>query len=174
MARGSRRTTVILDEEDREFLDDLIRGGKEAGVKAFLTKMIDIYRNWSIHDWKYPGECYVGVSRVAFFNQESTNILIEHVPEEKRYEVGRKIGEAYRISFLTSFGLDSGKRESWNEVLRRLRILGYGDFISRNRFLTIRNPFLNDAELLRGFLEELLGALFSLKTETPPIVLEIA
>lgn len=174
MSGGSKRTTVILDGEDREFLDDLIREGKEAGIKSFLTKMIDIYRNWSIHDWKYPGECYVGVSRVAFFNQEGANILIEHVPEENRNEVGRKMGEAYRISFLTSFGIDSTKKESWSEVLRRLRILGHGDFIPKNRFLTIRNPFFNDAEFLRGFIEELLGAPFRLRTDTPPIVFEMA
>ena len=174
MTNGSKRTTVILDEEDREFLDNLIKEGKESGIKDFLTKMIDIYRNMCIHDWKYPGECYVGVSRVAFFNQESINILVERMPREDRYEVGRKIGEAYRISFLTSFGLDSRKRERWEDVFRQLRILGFGDFMSRDRFLSIRNPFLNDAELLRGFLEELLGSPFTMKTPTPPVVLEIA
>jgi len=174
MIEGTKRTTVILNDKDREFLENLIKDGKEAGIKAFFTKMIDIYRNMYIHDWKYPGECYVGVSRVALFNQESSNILTEYVPKEHRYEAGKKIGEAYRTSFMTSFGLDSRKTESWNEVLKRLRILGYGEFIVKSGFITIRNPFINDADLLRGFLEELLDTAFRLKTETPPIILEVA
>lgn len=165
---------MILDEEDREFLDNLIREGKESGIKAFLTKMIDIYRNMYIHDWKYPGECYIGVSRVAFFNQESINVLVECVTKNGRYKVGKKIGEAHRISFLTSFGLDSRNRERWEDTFRQLRVLGFGSFLARDKFLSIRNPFLNDAELLRGFLEELLGQSFMAKTQTPPIVLEIA
>ncbi len=165
---GSKRTTVILDKENREFLDKLIREGKESGIKDFLTKMIDIYRNWCINDWKYPGECYVGVSRVAFSTQENINTLVEYVPKENRYAVGRKMGESHRLSFLTSSGLKSEKRENWNEALMKLRILGFGDFMIRNGFLSIRNPFINDVELLRGFLEELLGSSFAMKTSTPP------
>lgn len=173
MTRKAKRTTVVLDPKDKEFLEALIKGGKEAGIKPFITKMLDIYRNMTIQDWRYPGECYVGASRMAFINQESVDLLTETIPPEKREEVGRKLGEVHKISLQTGFGVDSTKEESWDEVFKRLMILGYGEISRRENILVLKNPILKDAAMLTGFLETLLGRPMTAKTTISPVVVEV-
>ena len=53
--RTVKRTTIILDEEERKYIDQLIREGKELGIKPLISKMLDVYRSMMIYDWKYPG-----------------------------------------------------------------------------------------------------------------------
>jgi len=68
-----RRTTIILEEDERKYIDKLIQDGKEAGIKQLISKMLDVYRSMMIYDWRYPGEYYAGISRVAFVNVEFVN-----------------------------------------------------------------------------------------------------
>ena len=56
-----RRTTIILDEEEREYIDSLITKGREPGIKPLISKMLDVYRSMRIYDWKFPGEYYIGI-----------------------------------------------------------------------------------------------------------------
>lgn len=46
----ARRTTIILNEEERGFIDSLIREGKEPGIKPLISKMLDVYRSMMIYD----------------------------------------------------------------------------------------------------------------------------
>jgi len=93
-----KRTTIILDEEERKYIDALIREGKEPGIKPLISKMLDVYRSMMIYDWKYPGEYYCGISRIAFVNVEFINVLLQYIPQEKWREVGRKIGQLKSVS----------------------------------------------------------------------------
>lgn len=167
-----KRTTIVFDNRDREFLDRLISEGKESGIKSFLSKLFDIYRSMTIYDWKYPGECYSGISRTAFFAQENLQTLIDFIQKDKRREVGRKMGEAARISITSSLGLKQVERKNWSKILRRLRIFGYGDFILQKNIVIVRNPFIPDLEVLTGFLEGILDCNLKTRTMTPPIILE--
>jgi len=169
-----KRTTVILDEEERKYIDSLIREGREPGIKPLFSKMLDIYRSMMIYDWKYPGEYYCGISRVAFINVEFINILLQYVPKEKMREVGQKIGEAAKISMEATLNMNAADREKWPEVFKRLRVQGFGDFYLRDKYLIIRTPFINDAEVLCGFLEGLLAVRLKAKTLTPPLIFEIS
>ena len=99
----AKRTTIILDDKEREYIDSLIKEGKEPGIKHLVSKMLDIYRTMMIHDWKYPGEYYCGISRVAFVNVEFINILLKQIPKEKWLETGKEIGEAAKISLEAFF-----------------------------------------------------------------------
>ena len=78
-----KRTTIIFDQRDRQYLENLIRDGKEPGIKPFIAKMVDVYRTMAIHDWKFPGEYYIGISRAAFFSQEDIQLMIDLIPDEK-------------------------------------------------------------------------------------------
>jgi hypothetical protein len=71
---SAKRTTIILEKEEREFIDKLIREGKEPGIKPLISKMLDVYRSMMIYDWRFPGEYYCGISRIAFLNIELVNI----------------------------------------------------------------------------------------------------
>lgn len=168
-----RRTTIILEEDEREYVDKLIEDGKEAGIKQLISKMLDVYRSMMIYDWKYPGEYYAGISRVAFINVEFINILLQYIPSDQHHEVGRKAGEVAKISLDATLNLNTADREKWPDVFKRLRIQGMGDFYQKDKYVIIKTPFINNIEAQRGYLETLLGVNLQTRTTNPPYVYEI-
>jgi hypothetical protein len=170
---SARRTTIILDREEREYIDSLIREGKEPGIKPLISKMLDVYRSMMVYDWRFPGEYYCGISRIAFVNVELINILIQHVAKEKHREIGRSMGEALRVSLETTLGTKTADREKWPDVFKRLRVQGFGDFYVRDRYVLIKTPFINEAQIWAGFLESLLGIELEVKASQAPLVFEV-
>lgn len=168
-----KRTTIILDEEERKYVDSLIREGREPGIKPLISKMLDVYRSMMIYDWKYPGEYYCGISRVAFINIEFIDILLKFIPENKWKEVGQKIGEAARVSMEATLNLETTNRERWQDVFKRLRVQGLSDIYLRDKYLVLKAPFINNQEVLHGFLESLLNVNLEAKTLVSPMVFEI-
>ena len=171
---SAKRTTIILEKEEREFIDSLIREGKEPGIKPLISKMLDVYRSMMIYDWRFPGgEYYIGISRIAFINLELINILIQYTPEEKWREIGRKMGEAAKISMEATLGIQTANREKWQEVFKRLRVQGFGDLYMRDKYILIKTPFINETDIWAGFLEGLLNIELDVKASAPPLVFEI-
>ncbi len=168
-----RRTTVILEEDERQYIDKLIQDGKEAGIKQLVSKMLDVYRSMMIYDWKYPGEYYAGISRVAFINIEFISILLQHIPPDQHCAAGRKVGEATKIGMEATLDLDTTDKEKWPEVFKRLRIQGFGDFYQKDRYIIIKAPYINNSEVQRGYLETLLNTKLETRTTNPPYVYEI-
>jgi hypothetical protein len=168
-----RRTTIILEENERKYIDKLIHEGKEAGIKQLVSKMLDVYRSMMIYDWKYPGEYYAGISRIAFVNIEFINILLQYIPPEQHYDVGRKVGEAAKISMETALNLNTSNQEQWPEIFKRLRIQGLGDFYQKDKYIVIKTPYINNIEMQHGYLETLLGTTLDSRTTNPPYVFEI-
>ncbi len=172
--RSAKRTTIIFEEGDRQYLEQLIKDGKEPGIKPFISKMFDVYRSMAIYDWKFPGEYYVGVSRVAFFSQENLGVLVDLLPKDKLEETGRRLGEFTGIAVEASQNLNPRKKENWPKVLERLRIFGYGDLMLRDNFIVAKNPFITNLTVLEGFLEGVLGCALEPRITTSPIVFEIS
>lgn len=171
--KSVKRTTIILEKEEREFIDSLIREGKEPGIKPLISKMLDIYRSMMIYDWRFPGEYYCGISRMAFVNVELINILIQNISEEKRRETGRKMGEATKISMEATLGIQTTDQGKWREVFKRLRVQGFGEFYLKDKYILVKAPFISQPQILAGILEGLLGTELNTKTSTPPFVFEI-
>jgi hypothetical protein len=169
----TKRTTIILEKEEREFVDSLIREGKEPGIKPLISKMLDVYRSMMIYDWRFPGEYYCGISRIAFVNVELLNILIQQIPREKWHEIGKRMGEALKISLESTLGLQTAKQENWENVFKRLRVQGFGDFYLKDKYILIKTPFIGDAEIWEGILEGLFEIELDVKTMAPPLVFEI-
>ena len=169
----TKRTTIILEKEEREFIDSLIREGKEPGIKPLISKMLDVYRSMMIYDWRFPGEYYCGISRIAFVNVELLNILIQQIPREKWREIGKKMGDALKISMETTLGLQTTKQENWENVFKRLRVQGFGDFFLKDKYILIKTPFINDPEIWAGILEGMFEIELDMKTSAPPLVFEI-
>ncbi|MCK4434823.1 hypothetical protein KAU92_04975, partial [Candidatus Bathyarchaeota archaeon] len=154
--KSVKRTTIILEKEEREFIDSLIREGKEPGIKPLISKMLDIYRSMMIYDWRFPGEYYCGISRMAFVNVELINILIQNISEEKRRETGRKMGEATKISMEATLGIQTTDQGKWREVFKRLRVQGFGEFYLKDKYILVKAPFISQPQILAGILEGLL------------------
>jgi len=171
--QSAKRTTIILDKEEREFIDSLIREGKEPGIKPLISKMLDVYRSMMVYDWRFPGEYYCGISRIAFVNVELINILLQHVPKEKWREIGKRMGEATKISIEATLNIHTENREKWPEVFKRLRVQGFGDLYLRDKYILIKTPFVNDPEIWAGFLEGLLSTDLDVKALNPPYVFEM-
>jgi hypothetical protein len=170
---AARRTTIILGKEERDYVDSLIRDGKEPGIKPLVSKMLDVYRSMMIYDWRFPGEYYCGISRIAFVNVEILNVLIHQIPKEKWREIGRKIGSGLKVSMETTLELPALTRENWDGVFKRLQVQGFGDFFMKDRYLLVKTPFLNESEILAGILEGLLEVELDLKNNVPPLVFEV-
>jgi len=169
----AKRTTIILEKDERDFIDSLIREGKEPGIKPLISKMLDVYRSMMIYDWRFPGEYYCGISRIAFVNVELINILIQQTPKERWREIGKKMGDALKVSMETTLGIDASKQEKWEDVFKRLRVQGFGDFYLKDKYLLLKTPFINDAEIWEGLLEGLFAIKLETKNSMPPLVFEI-
>ena len=170
---AAKRTTIILKKDEREFIDKLIKEGKEPGIKPLISKMLDVYRSMMIYDWRFPGEYYCGISRIAFVNVELLEILIQQAPKEKWRENGRLMGEALRVSMETTLGLQTTNQENWASVFNRLRVQGFGDIYVKDKYLLIKTPFIGNSEIWAGLLEGLFDLKLDLKTTAPPLVFEI-
>ena len=169
----AKRTTIILEKDERNFIDKLIKDGKEPGIKPLISKMLDVYRSMMIYDWRFPGEYYCGISRIAFVNVELINILVQQIPREKWRENGKRMGEALKVSMETTLGLKTEDLKNWESVFNRLRIQGFGDFLLKDKYILIKTPFINDAEIWTGLLEGLFDLQLDMKTTTQPLVFEI-
>jgi hypothetical protein len=135
--------------------------------------MLDVYRSMMIYDWRFPGEYYCGISRIAFVNVELINILVQQIPREKWRENGKRMGEALKVSMETTLGLKTEDLKNWESVFNRLRIQGFGDFLLKDKYILIKTPFINDAEIWTGLLEGLFDLQLDMKTATQPLVFEI-
>ena len=169
---SARRTTIILDKDEREFIDSLIREGKEPGIKPLISKMLDVYRSMMVYDWRFPGEYYCGISRIAFVNVEILNVLIQNTQKDKWREIGKQMGEAMKVSLETTMGLSTQDREKWPDVFKRLRVQGFGDFYLKDKYILIKTPFINESEIWAGLLEGLFDIELDAKTTSSPLVFE--
>jgi hypothetical protein len=173
VAEKTKRTTIILEKEEREFIDSLIRDGKETGIKPLISKMLEIYKSMMIQEWRFPGEYYCGISRTAFVNVELLNIMAQLIPREKWLETGRQMGCALKVCMETTLDVPSVTFENWETVFRRLKVQGYGDVYVKDKYLLAKTPFVSEPEILKGILEGLLEVRLDLKNRIPPLVFEV-
>jgi hypothetical protein len=169
----AKRTTIILERDEREFIESLIKEGKEDGIKPLISKMLDIYKNMMIYDWHFPGEYYCGISRTAFVNVELLNILTQQIPKEKWPAVGEKMGSALKVSIQSTIGVDASKQENWGAIFNRLKVQGFGDFYLKDKYLLLKTPFIHDCEIWKGLLEGLLSVELETRNSVAPLVFEI-
>jgi hypothetical protein len=169
----TKRTTIILEKNEREFIESLIKEGKEPGIKSLISKMLDIYKNMMIYDWHFPGEYYCGISRTAFVNVELLNILTQQIPKEKWPAVGEKMGNALKVSIQSTLGVDASKQENWEAIFNRLKVQGFGDFYLKDKYLLLKTPFIHDCEIWKGLLEGLLSVELETRNSVAPLVFEI-
>ena len=169
----AKRTTIILEKDEREFIDKLIREGKEPGIKPLISKMLNVYRSMMIYDWRYPGEYYCGISRIAFVNVELLELLIQQIPKENWRENGKRMGEALKVSMETTLGLQTANQDNWPSVFNRLKVQGFGDIYVKDKYLLIKTPFIGNSEIWAGLIEGLFDLRLDMKTTVPPLVFEI-
>jgi len=169
----TKRTTIILERSEREFIESLIEQGKEPGIKPLISKMLDIYKSLNVVDWRFPGEYYCGISRLAFVNVELLNILTQQIPKDKLREVGSQMGNALKVSIQSTLGLEASVQENWGEVFKRLKVQGFGDFYLKDKFLVLKTPFIHDCEIWLGLIEGLFNIDTEIRNCVPPLVFEI-
>ena len=169
----AKRTTIILEKREREFIEALIADGKEAGIKPLISKMLEIYKSMMIYDWHFPGEYYCGISRIALVNVELINILTQQIPKEQWCETGKRMGEALKVSIGSTLGVESSEQANWEKVFERLKAQGFGDFHLKDKFLLLKTPFINESEIWRGIMEGMLGVELETKNSLPPLVFEV-
>ena len=169
----AKRTTIILEKGEREFIESLIKEGKEPGIKPLISKMLEMYKSMMVYDWHFPGEYYCGISRIALVNVELFNILTQQIPKEKYHEIGENMGNALKISIQSTIGIESSEQSNWEKVFERLKVQGFGDFYLKDKFLLLKTPFINDCEIWKGILEGLLVIELETRNSAPPLVFEI-
>ncbi|HMK95094.1 MAG TPA: hypothetical protein VK536_06790 [Candidatus Limnocylindrales bacterium] len=169
----AKRTTIILEKSEREFIESLIAEGKEPGIKPLISKLLEIYRSMMIYDWRFPGEYYCGISRVALINVELFNILTQQIPREHWHEIGKKMGDALKVSIQSTLTIETSEQANWEKVFERLKAQGFGDFYLKDKFLLLKTPFINECEIWKGLMEGLLSVELETRNSVPPLVFEI-
>ena len=169
----TKRTTIILEKSEREFIESLIKDGKEPGIKPLISKMLEIYKSMMIYDWQFPGEYYCGISRIALVNVELFNILTQQIPKEKFREIGERMGDALKVSIQSTLEIEADEQKNWERIFERLKVQGFGDFYLKDKFLLLKTPFINDCEIWKGIMEGLLSVELETRNSAPPLVFEI-
>jgi len=169
----TKRTTIILEKGEREFIEALIKDGKEPGIKPLFSKMLEIYKSMMIDDWRFPGEYYCGISRIALVNVELFNILTQQIPKEGWRETGERMGNALKVSIQSTLGIEASEQKNWEKIFERLKVQGFGDFYLKDKFLLLKTPFINDCEIWKGIMEGLLSVELETRNSAPPLVFEI-
>jgi len=172
---GVKRTTLVLEKADRVFIDQLIKEGKEPGIKPLISKLLNIYRDMMMHDWAFDsGLYYYGISRIAFVNVELFNILIQNTPKEQLCDTGKKMGEVLKVSMDTTIGVDAFKQENWGVVFKKLRAQGFGSLSLKDKYLVLKEPFISEPLIWSGLIEGLFGVKVNAKVPSvSPFVFEI-
>ncbi len=168
-----KRTTIILRDEDREYLEQLIKDGKVAGFKHFITNMFDSYRELGMKEWSQEGVYYRGISRVALITLEMLESITNMIPKNKLREVGHGVGTVLSTTLMVDKKIDTKKPKNIAETLKQVSVLGFGDFEGKDEIIITKNPFLIKADMLVGFLEGLLGIKLEAKTTSPPMIIQI-
>ena len=135
--------------------------------------MLDIYKSMMIYDWRFPGEYYCGISRIALVNVELFNILTQQIPKEKWREIGERMGDALKVSIQSTLGIEASEQKNWEKIFERLKVQGFGDFYLKDKFLLLKTPFINDCEIWKGIMERLLSVELETRNSMPPLVFEI-
>jgi len=169
----AKRTTIILEKNERDFIESLIKEGKEPGIKPLISKMLEMYKSMMVYDWKFPGEYYCGISRIALVNVELFNILTQQIPREKWHTVGENMGNALKVSIQSTAAIEANEPSNWERVFERLKVQGFGDIYLKDKFLLLKNPFINECEIWKGILEGLLSIKLETKNSVPPLVFEV-
>jgi len=168
-----QKTTAILKDEDREYLEELIRDGKVTGLKNLIAIMFDIHRDLGMREWNQEGVYYRGISRVALITLEMLESITDMIPKNKLREVGNGVGTVLSTTLMVDKKIDTKKPENIVETLKQVSVLGFGDFTGKDEIIITKNPFLIKVEMLTGFLEGLLGLKLQPKTSSPPIIIQI-
>ena len=69
--------------------------------------------------------------------------------------------------------IQTAAREKWDDVFKRLRVQGFGDFYPRDKYFIVKAPFISNVEVLCGFLESLLDVQLEVRTPSAPFVFAI-
>ena len=168
-----QRTTVILEDQDRVYLEQLVKDGKVAGFKNFISTMFDTYRDLGMKEWTQDGVYYKGISRVSLISLEMLESITSAIPHDKLRQAGNGIGTALCTSLMVDKKIDTKKIENIAETLKQVSVLGFGDFDGKDHLIITKNPFLVKPEMLVGFLEGLLGLKCEAKTTSPPMIIQI-
>ena len=124
---------------EREFIESLIKEGKEPGIKPLISKMLDMYKSMMIYDWHFPGEYYCGISRIALVNVELFNILTQQIPKEKWHEIGEKMGDALKVSIQSTSRNRSKRTGKLGKSFRTPKSAGIRRFLPERQVFASKN-----------------------------------
>jgi hypothetical protein len=83
------------------------------------------------------------------------------------------MGNALKVSLETTIGLQTRERENWQSVFERLKVQGFGDFSLKDKYVLLKTPFISDAEIWQGILEDLLEIELDIRNSDPPMIFQI-
>ena len=149
----SKVTSVELEEEDVKYVENLINEGRVRSLKEFVEKCIKFGIAYTFDQWQ-PGIFNVGPVRIVILVKKALELIVEHVPEEDREDLGKELGEI--IASFAQFHRNIECSTNWDSALKFLTELGWGQFkISSGNILQVVAPAF-PIELMKGCLEELL------------------
>jgi hypothetical protein len=150
----SKVTSVELEEEDVKYIESLINEGRVRSLKELVEKCIKFGIAYTLDQWQ-PGVFNVGPVRIIILIKKALELIVEHVPEEDREDLGRELGEI--VASFAQFHRNIECSTDWDSTLKFLTELGWGQFkISSDNILQIIAPAF-PIELMKGCLEEILN-----------------
>lgn len=79
--------------------------------------------------WKI-GTFYHGLTRIGFINVDTINPIINEIPQEIRYNLGKNVGTGARFRISHNYEIDVDKPSSSNQIVDLMnKIAGWGRFL---------------------------------------------
>lgn len=140
---SSFRTTILLDNEDRELIK---KSGKT--ISDFFADLMIIFKRMSINNW--TDGLYMIDDRFCLINQRNINQFINKSNEDLQ-NMGRIIGKGFRETIVLENPEITIKTLSdhLNKLLRWGRVC----IQNNNKRIVFREPIIPKVEFNRGFLE---------------------
>jgi len=142
-------------------------------TQKFFEDLIDLYERHQMYLWR-DGHIYHNHARVIFARTDFLNEMCDALPDP--YNIGRRLGESTRITYLTVRNMDTRKPADRARLFQlNTEIVGLGIISepSPGRII-IESPALRNEPFLRGYFEGTLSAkVHTLQATSDRVVFQI-
>jgi hypothetical protein len=156
------KSTLYIDKSKR---DTIRQSG--LSLEEYCNRLFELQESFNISNWK-DGVFKINHFRVGLFRAETINLIINHIDEKPQRELGKKIGENFRLIIenrILKIPLDADMGKTILE--RQNSFTGWGFYTLEEHIIIVTTPIFTKPYFLQGYLEGLLNLKLTVLESVP-------